>query len=301
MRSGTNQSIAAHLSCALLLAAALLAGCSRSGTDAAAPATAPEPAAAPTAETVTGTAELAEPTESQLEAAAILKEMAEHLASLKSFSCTSRQGYEVVQANGQKIEFGETRRISLARPDRLRVEEVSSDGRRNLALFDGKLMTVFNADAGVYAQAPQPAPIDDALVYFVRDLRMRMPLALMLSTHVGTDLPAKVLEVDYVENTEILGRPAHHVAGRTDAIDFQFWIAEGDDPLPLRVVLTYRDEPGQPQFWSDFTDWNTKPKLTGATFQLSLPKDAQQIPFVVQVPAPGNPGIPKAANGEVKP
>ena len=58
----------------------------------------------------------------------MLKSMAEYLAALTAFSCTSTNSFEAVQANGQRIEFGETRRISLARPDRLRIEEAASDG-----------------------------------------------------------------------------------------------------------------------------------------------------------------------------
>jgi hypothetical protein len=238
-------------------------------------------------------------TESQLQAAAVLKSMAEYLAVLKDFSFTSTNRFEAVQANGQRIEFGETRRISLARPDRLRIDEVASDGATDLALFDGKQITMLSADDNVYAQAPQPPSIEDALVYFVRDLRMRMPLALLLSTHVRTELPVLAKEVDYVESTEISGQPAHHIAGRGDSVDFQLWIAEGTSPLPLRIVITYRLEQGQPRFGADFSEWNISPNFSGNTFQLALPTGARKIPFAVQLLAPAAPQ--PAAAGEVKP
>jgi hypothetical protein len=239
-------------------------------------------------------------TESQLHAAAVLKSMAEYLAVATAFSCTSTNSFDAVQANGQRIEFGETRRISLARPDRLRIDEVASDGASDLVLFDGKQITVLSADDNLYAQAPQPPSIEDALVYFVRDLRMRMPLALLLSTHVGTELPALAKDVDYVESTEIRGQVAHHIAGRGDSVDFQLWIAEGTKPLPLRIVITYKLAPGQPRFAADFSDWKISPKFAGNVFQLSLPKDARKIPFAVQLLTPDAP--PQAAGaGEMKP
>jgi hypothetical protein len=194
-------------------------------------------------------------TESQLQAAAVLKSMAEYLAVLTAFSCTSTNRFEAVQANGQRIEFGETRQISLARPDRLRIDEVASDGATD-ALFDGKQITMLSADDNLYAQAPQPPSIEDALVYFVRDLRMRAPLSLLLSTHVRTELPTLAKEIDYVESTQIRGQTAHHIAGRGDSVDFQIWIAEGTSPLPLRIVITYKLEQAQPRFAADFSDWN---------------------------------------------
>ena len=242
----------------------------------------------------------APPTQSQREAAAILKSMAEYLGGLTSFTCTSTNNFEAVQANGQQIEFGEARRISLSRPSHLRIEEVASDGTSDLALFDGKQITVLSADDNVYAQAPQPASLEDALVYFVRDLHMRMPLALLLSTHVRTELPALAKQIDYVETTNVRGQSAHHIAGRGDSVDVQFWIAEGTKPMLLRIVITYKLAPGQPKFAADLSDWNTNPKFTDKTFQLSLPKDARNIPFAVQLVTPGN-APQAAAAGELKP
>ena len=239
-------------------------------------------------------------TDSQRQAATILKSMAEFLGGLTSFSCTSTNSFETVQTNGQQIEFGETRRISLSRPGHLRIEEVASDGTNDLALFDGKQITVLSADDNVYAQAPQPASLEDALVYFVRDLHMRMPLALMLSTHVRTELPALAKEIDYVESTKIKGQTAHHIAGRGDSVDFQIWVADGSRPLPLRIVITYKLAPAQPRFAADISDWITNPKFADKTFSLSLPKDARNIPFAVQLITPG--GAPQtAATGELKP
>jgi hypothetical protein len=222
-------------------------------------------------------------TESQRRASAILTAMASHLAGLQSFSVDFRDGYDVVQASGQKIEFGETRRITLARPKQLRVEEIASDGQLDLALFDGTTITVFDADTNVFAQTPQPGSIDDALVYFVRDLRMRMPLARLLSTRLPDEWPKRVITIDYVESADIGGVKTHHVAGRTDSVDFQYWIKDGAHPLPLRVVLTYVNEPGQPQFWANFSDWNTNPKLTPTTFDFARPADASKIAFATQV------------------
>jgi hypothetical protein len=274
-----------------MVAAVLLAGPALGDS-----ATVASPAATPEAKVAAPA-----PTESQREAASILKGMADYLAALPAFSCTVRQGYDVVQSTGQKIEFGETRQWSLDRPDRLRVEEVASDGTRDLAIFDGRTVSVMKADSNVFAQAPQPGTVDDALVYLVRDLKMRMPLAQLMTTRLPVELPKRVKTIDYVESTDIYGVPADHIAGRTDSVDFQFWITEGDRPLPLRVVITYVQSPGEPQFWANFTDWNTSPKFAKDTFQFTPPKGARQIPFAVQVKSAPDAPRPPAANGEVQP
>jgi hypothetical protein len=138
--------VASFKSC-LLLVALLLVG----------PARAVDQKAGAATVTTSGAAAPAVITESQREAAALLDRMATYLAGLQSFTVTFRAGYDVVQATGQKIEFGETRHVTMARPNQLRVEEVASDGNRDLALFDGRNMTVMNADSGVFPRQRSPA------------------------------------------------------------------------------------------------------------------------------------------------
>jgi hypothetical protein len=65
-------------------------------------------------------------------------------------------------------------------------------------------------------------------------------------------------------------------------VDFQIWIADRAEPLPLRIVLTY-PEPGLPEFWADFSAWNLQPKLSAEVFDLQLPAEARQIAFAVQL------------------
>ena len=206
-----------------------------------------------------------------------------------------------MQANGQQIEFGETRRISLARPDRLRIDEVASDGASDLALFDGKQITVLSADDNVYAQAPQPPSIEDALVYFVRDLRMRMPLALMLSTHVRTELPTLAKEIDYVESTQIRGKTAHHLAGRGESVDFEIWITEDTNPLPLRIVDHLQAGTGPAQVRGRYFGLEYQPAIRRRDVPArACPRMPASIPFAVQLLAPEAAPQPAAA-GEVKP
>ena len=55
--------------------------------------------------------------------------------------------------------------------------------------------------------------------------------------------------------------PCDHIAARTATVDFQVWVAEGERPLPRRVVITYLEEEGQPQFRAQFSDWNLTPEV----------------------------------------
>lgn len=217
------------------------------------------------------------------EAMATLTKMAEFLSGTPRFRVNVRSGYDVVQETGQKIEFGERRKITVDRPDRLRLEATQSDGDQNLLLVDGREITLLSTPQNVYAKTAQPGNLDKAVVYFKQNLKMRLPLAALLVSTLPAELDRRVEAIEYVERTTLFGTPAHHLAARTASVDFQVWVAEGDRPLPLRIVLTYRDDAGQPQFWADFSDWDLGPTITDAVFAFTPPAGARQIQFLAQL------------------
>ncbi len=138
----------------------------------------------------------ADAADSQERGRAALLRMATYVASLERFTVTVRGGYDVDQDDGRKVQFLETRAVTLERPNRLRAEETHSDGRNNVVLFDGSRITVFDSDAGVFAEAAQPGSVDDAIIYFVRDLKMRLPLAPLFSTRFLAELGERLKFVD---------------------------------------------------------------------------------------------------------
>lgn len=218
-----------------------------------------------------------------VEAKDILLRMAGYLAKTPKFTVAMSDNYDTLQESGQKIEFGEKRKISVSRPNGLRVEIEESHGEKHLFLYDGKDMTVFNPSQNVYAQTAKAGGIDEAVVYLLKDLHMRLPLAALLLSRFPTEIENRTQAVDYVEKTSIHGVPCHHLAGRTETVDYQVWIQEGAQPLPLRVVLTYKHAEGQPQFRAQFSDWNLAPEVSDAEFAFTPPEDSRKIAFAAQL------------------
>ena len=218
---------------------------------------------------------------------ALMLKMAELLGNTPRWSVTVHDNYDTVQASGQKIEWNEVRTLTVSRPDRLRMEAEKSNGARTMVIFDGKVISIYDEAARVYAQAPQPGGLDETVVYFVRDLGLRLPLAALLLSRAATGLDRRVLSVEYVERTGILGTPAHHLIGRTDTVNFQMWISDGDQPLLQRIVLTYPNAPGQPQFRAQFSAWNLAADPADALFTFTPPTDASRIPFAASLPRSG--------------
>ncbi len=129
---------------------------------------------------------------SELQAMPILKNMSEYLAHAEHFSVTIRDGYDVVQESGQKVEFGELRTVTVSRPDRLRIEVERSDGQKDLVIFDGKDLTIYTANHNIYATTSRQGTLDQAIKYAVDDLKIRIPLALMLLSTLPSELDNQV-------------------------------------------------------------------------------------------------------------
>ncbi len=226
-----------------------------------------------------------------------LLRMANFLARLEQFSVALRSGYDVVQESGQKIEFGEQRDMTLVRPNRFRINVRTSDGEASAAVFDGQAVKVFNATQNLYAVSEISGDIDAAITHFVRDLQMRLPLALLFVTSLPKELAQRVLDAEIVETTTIADQSYFPLAARGHSVDFQVWLPTTGDPLPHRIILTYKHEEGQPQYWANLTEWNLAPNPSASWFALDIPKEAARIPFLAQVrratAAPSTPGEPQ--------
>ena len=212
-------------------------------------------------------------------AMAVLQRTTAVLSQAQGFSVTLDIGFDAVQDFGRKIEFGETRQIVLRRPDRLRVDTTTRAGAQSTVLFDGKDITIVHPQENVYATAARPGSVDEAIAYFVQDLGMRFPLAEMMTSQLAQRLPDQVRVADYVEAASIAGVPCDHLALRGDETDMQVWVAQGQPPLPRRVVITYRHADGRPQFWAQFSDWNLAPAAPDALFTFTPPAGAAPIAF----------------------
>jgi hypothetical protein len=224
------------------------------------------------------------------QAMAILQRMAGFLSQAQRFSVTAEIGFDVVQESGEKLEFGETRQIVLRRPDRARIDITTRDGATSGFIFDGQAIAVFNTREHVYATAAKPGTLDEAISYFINDLDMRFPLAEFFSSKLAEALPARVRTAYNVGQERIMGVACEHLALRGDGADLQLWVAQGDHPLPCRLVITYTEAEGQPQFWAQFSDWNLSPDVSDAQFAFTPPEGAAKIAFAAHKPAPSAQG-----------
>lgn len=212
----------------------------------------------------------------------IFQKMNRFLAGAKQFSVTLESSYDAPQQDGQMVEYGAIRNIQIKRPDKLRVDKQRSDGEKSILVFDGKQILVHNVDENIYAMAEKADTVDEAVKYLVSVLKKPLPLARLFRTSLPEEMDRLVEEIDYVELNMLTDPPTDHLAVRTRDIDFQIWITRGKEPLPKRIVMTYRNFRGSPQFRADFSNWDITTKSVRGPFAYNPPKNAEQVPMLVR-------------------
>jgi len=211
------------------------------------------------------------------EALAELKLAADFLAAQKSLYLEAALGYDVVQANGQKLEFGGSRKITMRRPDRVKAHAESREGSDATLFFDGRSISIDLAHENAYVSVEKPGSLDAAFDYLAEDLGVPTPLADLLAENFYTDIADRIVAGFIVGESKIGNTECVHVAFSTEDIDVQMWIENSDRPLPKRFVITYRQAEGSPQFWAQLMTWNLKPKTPDSLFAYEPPDGAERL------------------------
>ena len=216
----------------------------------------------------------------------VLKEMGHALTGASAFAFTAEVTLDERHPSGMKIQRSGRRAMAIRRPDRI-LSDVEGDLGSRSAWYDGKTIAVLDKAHNTYAvlEVPSspsnssgPSGIDAALDFVAADYDIVLPLADFIRTDVHESLFSPAELGLYIGLTNVGGIVCHQVALANDFMEWQLWIDAEGDPLPVKFVITYTDEPGEPQFAARFLSWNLSPELPDEAFQFSPPEDARQIP-----------------------
>lgn len=211
-----------------------------------------------------------------------VKRMVATLTGAKQISFTVDQSYDVIQADGEAIEFGSRSEETIRRPDRLRVERWDRGGRHLKALYDGKAITVFDDGPNVYATAERTGTLDQLVDFLRNDIGLRLPLADLLDEDLGKILVDNVIAARWVDVQTLNEVATDHVALRTrEGAGIQLWIRQGEHAVPERMAVNFERARGRPQFRASFTEWNLSARTPDRIFAFEPPRDATRVPFVL--------------------
>jgi len=212
------------------------------------------------------------------------------LATARALEVQAEVTFDVVQDSGEKIEFGSSRTATVRRPDRAHLTFQRRDGTTGGLVLDGVHLWAYQDTERVFATAEQAGTVEQTLAFAAEELGVPAPLSDLLAADAGVRLTAKLESARVGLPATIGGVRCEHLALRFEHVDCQLWISTEGLALPRRVVITYREEEGQPQFRADLAGWNLAPELEDALFTFEHIQTYERIPFASQLEAESQAG-----------
>jgi hypothetical protein len=208
----------------------------------------------------------------------LLKQVGAYLGSASAFVFHADVTFDHVLPSGQKLKFSAAEEVVLERPNGLYVEWNGDLGARQF-WYDGKQVALFDPASPFYASAAAPPRIDAMLNELVPKLGFTPPLSDLLYRDPYATVRGNIQYGFDLGQNDVNGKTCRTLAFVGKDIDWQIWIANGPQPTPCKLVITYKNEPAQPQFSAVFGDWDFAPRIDKAVFTPELPKGTQRVPF----------------------
>jgi hypothetical protein len=223
----------------------------------------------------------------------LVRQMTDRLARATAFALEAEEVYDEVPEHSPRQQLTNLRRVALRRPNRL-VGDASGDAMNRSFWYDGKIFAAVDQEQHVWAAGQVPPTVDETLDWVFEQTGTVVPLADFLYTDSYERLMGAVQRGMYLGIHDAAGVPCHHLSFEQATIDWQIWIDTGPDPLPRKLVITYKTEDEVPQYSVTISKWNLTATLPDALFAFTPPEGATRV----EVVAFGGP--PGAAAGDAK-
>jgi len=205
----------------------------------------------------------------------LLKAMSDYLSAQEVISFEYDATLEVVTTDKQILALASSGSVTLARPDK--IHATRSNGFADVEMFfDGKTLTLLGRNLNIYAQEDVPGTIDH-LVDELRERNRPLPAADLLLGDPYEALMMDVVDVKDLGSGVIAGVECDSLAFRSEEVDWQIWIAQGERPYPCRYVISSKFMDGAPQYRVQVRDWKAGDEVAAADFSFNNPTDAGKV------------------------
>ena len=208
----------------------------------------------------------------------LIKEMGAYIGSANEFTFHADVTFDHVMPSGQKLLFSAAEEVVLKRPGRLYVEWDGDLGARQF-WYDGKAVTLYDPATPFYSSDAAPPEIDNMLAQLLPKLDFVPPLSDFLYRDPYRTVRGNIEYGFDLGQNDVSGKTRRTLAFVEKDIDWQIWIENGPQLTPCKLVITYKNQPSQPQFTAVFSDWDFAPRIAEPVFTPELPTGTEKIPF----------------------
>jgi hypothetical protein len=202
--------------------------------------------------------------------------MSDYLAAQKAISFEYDATLEIVTKDEQKLELASSGTMVLNRPNKLHATRSAGFADVEM-IFDGETLTLFGKTANRYAQIEAPGTIDHLVDELRGKYNLPVPAADLFMSNAYEELMPEVIDTKDLGSGVVGGTECDFLAFRTEEVDWQIWIAQGERPYPCRYVITSKRIANGPQYSIQFRNWKTGDEVAAEDFDFKNQTDAEQI------------------------
>jgi hypothetical protein len=205
-----------------------------------------------------------------------LRKMGEFLAKLPRFALEAEETFDEIPDGQLRRQLTNVRRVAVERPNHL-AADATGDSLNRASWYDGRTVTFLDKEHNVYATIEAPPTIDATFEKLQDEYGIVLPLADFLHADPYAALMAGVTYGRYLGIHQAAGVACHHLAFSQATIEWQVWIDAGDKPLPRKMVISYVQEPGEPQYAAVIRRWSIEAPVPDGLFTFAPPEGAQRV------------------------
>ncbi len=209
----------------------------------------------------------------------LLTRTCEILGAADVFSFHAEVLFDQVLPSAVKVQFAGEINFALQRPDELTIDFHSDLGSKEL-WYQKDTLTIFDQPHLMYASLKVPDSIDQMLDQVAELHNLRLPLSNLAYSDPCQRIRRQILFGTYVGVNDVNGLACDHLAFSSKAIDLQLWLDRTAKPVPRKLVINYRTEPGSPEFIAVLSQWKFPKAISETQFRSKIPKDAKRIEFL---------------------
>lgn len=220
------------------------------------------------------------------EATKIVRSLEKHLSGKSRLVYETELTSDVILDNGQKIQIAGTTHVYFKRPNQLLVK-LETESISRLIYHDGEQLTIIAPNEKYYGLIEARSSSVEALMRAAQNYGLEIPLVDLIGWGAKGGQALDVESAVYIGESQLQGKTVDHWAFRGPKLDWEAWVTQGDDPLPLKISTVSYHAYGQPRFTATIK-WNDRTSLSDNLFTPKMDKDFRKIPFKKLKPAQVN-------------
>src|SRR5262245_47580834 len=189
----------------------------------------------------------------------LIERMSAKLAGAPTFSVSSTEVRDEIKRGGASEEVTLNRDTTVRRPDRF-YSAVSGD-RRNEVWYDGVGVTVALHNEKIFGQIRAPETLDKTLDAMHERFGVSAPFADYVYSAPAKALLSDTTTGGWVGRETLDGQETSHLAFKDKGVNWEIWLPSAGDPLPIKAVAEFTENPRLRKMSMTFKNWNLSPQI----------------------------------------